>query len=277
MKIGERIKEARKNLKITQEQLAEKVGVSFQTVSSWEKGEYLPSMDKLEALAGALAVMPADLVSDKPLDGPQWQLKDRMFSEEHMYVFVRTFANASGCKNTISALPYARKMHEGQFRKGKGNIPYIIHPLNMACHALALGLNSDDQIATILLHDVCEDCTDENGNPIKPEDLPVNDNVKEAVRLLTKEKGYNEKEYYKGIAGNRLAVIVKILDRCNNISMMAAGFSKEKMAKYITETEEYIMPLLDIMKKDYEDTCYNAAFLIKYQMLSILENLKRML
>lgn len=277
MNIGERIKEARKNMKMTQEQLAELIGVSFQTISSWEKGDYLPAMDKLEILASSLAVTPTDLVSNKSLNGPEWQLKDRMFSEDHMYVFVRTFANSSGSRNTMSALPYAKKMHEGQYRKGKGNIPYIIHPLNMACHALALGLNEDDLIATILLHDVCEDCKDEEGNPVNPEDLPVNEKIQEAVSLLTKVKGYNEKEYYKAISQNRLAVIVKILDRCNNISMMAAGLSKEKMAKYITETEKYIMPLLDIMKKDYEDTCYNAAFLIKYQMLSTLENLKRLI
>lgn len=277
MNIGERIKEARKNMKMTQEQLAEKVGVSFQTVSSWEKGDYLPAMDKLEILAASLAVTPTDLVSEKPISGPEWQLKDRMFSEDNMYRFIRTFASAAGCKNTMNALPYAKKMHEGQFRKGEGNIPYIIHPLNMACHALALGLNEDELIAAILLHDVCEDCCDEDGNPIDPKKLPVSETVQEAVRLVTKQKSYIEKEYYKALSKNRISVIIKVLDRCNNISMMAAGFTKEKMAKYIKETEEFIMPLLDILKKDYADTCYNAAFLIKYQMLSILENLKRLL
>ncbi len=150
----------------------------------------------------------------------------------------------------------------------------------MTCHALALQLEEDDLLASILLHDVCEDCFDENGVKIQPESLPVGRVARETVRLLTKPEvlypGWEEK-YYGDISGSRLAVIVKVLDRCNNISMMAAGFSREKMAEYIVETEKYVLPLLDIMKKRYGSTCYNAAFLIKYQMLSDLENLKRIL
>ena len=46
--------------------------------------------------------------------------------------------------------------HEGQQRKS--GEPYIVHPLTMACNALALGIRDDKVVATILLHDVCEDC-----------------------------------------------------------------------------------------------------------------------
>lgn len=208
------------------------------------------------------------------------ELKDQMFSPEHMYAQVRAFAQSAGAQQTAAALPFAKERHEGQFRKGSGRIPYLYHPLLMACHALALGLREDELIAALLLHDVCEDCRDERGARIRPEDLPVNETVQKAVRLVTKpEQKYDgwEDDYYGGISANRLAVIVKVLDRCNNISMMATGFSRQKMAEYIVETERYIMPLLDIMKKRYGDTCYDAAFLIKYQMLSTMENLKRLL
>lgn len=220
------------------------------------------------------------LCSSKGTEDVDWKLHEQMFSVEHMYKFIRTFAQNSAAKQTAAALPYAREKHEGQFRKGKGRIPYIYHPLLMACHALALGLSEDSLIAAILLHDVCEDCRNENGERITPENLPVGEEVQEAVRLVTKPEKLNEgweQDYYGGIAQNRLAVIVKILDRCNNISMMAAGFSKKRMKEYIVETEKYILPLLDIMKKLCEDTCYNAAFLLKYQILSNIENLKRLL
>lgn len=282
MKIGTNILYYRKQKGLTQEQVAEEVEVSFQTVSAWEHDDYLPQLEKLERLAEVLDVTIADLCTTAHVNEVHWDLKDQMFSVDHMYKFVRTYAQSAGAKQTAAALPYAREKHEGQFRKGKGQIPYIYHPLVMSCHALALQLNEDDLIAALLLHDVCEDCRDENGERIKPEDLPVGPAAQEAVRLVTKPEKEDEYEgwlddYYNGISKNRLAVIVKVLDRCNNISMMAVGFSKKRMSEYIVETGKYIMPLVDIMKRRYEDTCYNAAFLIKYQMLSDIENLKRLL
>jgi len=280
MKIGGNIYYYRKRKGFTQEELAEKLGVTFQTVSAWERDDYLPQLDKLDRMAQCLDVTIADLCSSTPVEDAGWVLKDQMFSVEHMYRFVRTYAQSADARQTTAALPYAKERHEGQFRKGKGKVPYIYHPLVMTCHALALGFHEDDLTAALLLHDVCEDCRDEAGNRIKPENLPVGEKAQEAVRLVTKpDEEYDgwEKDYYSAIAQNRLAVIVKCLDRCNNISMMAVGFSRAKMREYIVETETYVLPLLEIMKKKYEDTCYNAAFLIKYQMLSDLENLKRLL
>ena len=42
MSIGSNISGLRKAKKLTQEKLAEKLGVTFQAVSSWERDEYLP-------------------------------------------------------------------------------------------------------------------------------------------------------------------------------------------------------------------------------------------
>lgn len=280
MELGKNIFYYRKQKGMSQEQLADAVNVSFQTVSAWKRDAYAPQVDKLVKVAEVLDVSLDDLCSNHPEEPVPWNMRDQMFSVDHMYRFIRTYAQSNGAVNTAAALPYAKKMHAGQYRKGNGKVPYIYHPLVVACHSLALGLNEDELIASCLLHDVCEDCKDEAGNRIKPEDLPVNEVVQETVKLVTKpEEKYPgwESEYYSSISKNRLAVIVKVLDRCNNISMMATGFSKNKMKEYILETEKYVMPLVDILKKQYEDTCYNAAFLIKYQMLSNMENLKRVI
>ena len=40
--IGKRIEAARKAKGMTQEKLGEKLGVTFQAVSSWEQGKYIP-------------------------------------------------------------------------------------------------------------------------------------------------------------------------------------------------------------------------------------------
>lgn len=204
----------------------------------------------------------------------KFELHDRMFSEENMYRFVENAAKTDGLTQTEQALPLVKQYHAGQKRAGKDKIPYISHPLMMACHALALDVGTDDILAAILFHDVCEDCD------VKLEELPVNDTVRKAVELLTfrceegESRAEAKKRYYAKIAENKLATIVKIIDRCNNVSTMATGFSKERMAKYICETEEYVLPLLTIMKHEYREW-YNAAYLLKYQMLSVLESLKR--
>lgn len=216
------------------------------------------------------------------LGASRWNLRGQVFTIDDLYGYVQSYAAQNGAAQTAAALPYAREHHEGQFRKGPIHIPYIYHPLLVACHALAMQLTDDDLIAALLLHDVCEDCRDEQGRRIAPEALPVGPAAREAVRLVTKpslEQEYDgwEDDYYRNIAENRLAILVKLLDRCNNVSMMASGFTHHKMAEYITETERYIVPFLDILQASKEESDRRAAFLLRYQLISDLENAKRLL
>lgn len=55
-----------------------------------------------------------------------------------------------------AALAYARRAHGEQVRKGT-RIPYIAHPMAVACLVLTHGGDEDQAIAG-LLHDVVEDC-----------------------------------------------------------------------------------------------------------------------
>lgn len=280
MNVSEQILFYRQKAQLSVEELARLLDERIENVLAWESGSFLPRLEQLDDIANALHVTAADLCTTSLAQQHGWEQHDRMFSEKNMYRNVENYARELGLVQTEKALPYALEKHEGQFRKGRDHVPYINHPLQMACHALALGLTEDDLIAAILLHDVCEDCRDEAGERISPEDLPVGEVVQEAVRLVTKPEnrkdGWSEQDYYLAISENRLAVLVKILDRCNNISMMATGFTKDRMASYIDETEEYVFPLLDKMKKEFPE-CYNAAFLVKYQILSILGSMKRLL
>lgn len=56
MKIGSKIKELRKQRGITQEQLADSIGVSFQAVSKWENNIALPDITLAPALASYFGV-----------------------------------------------------------------------------------------------------------------------------------------------------------------------------------------------------------------------------
>ena len=136
MSIGENIKSLRYAQDLTQEGLAEKLGVTFQAVSSWERDEYMPETANLKKLAEVFDVSVSAIVEDKK---GTFKTKDAIYNWEHMKTFVKTTASALGMHNAYRAVDYAVTAHEGQKRK-KSDIPYIYHPLNMACHALSMGI-----------------------------------------------------------------------------------------------------------------------------------------
>ena len=56
MNIGDRIAQYRRSQGLSQEELAEKLGISRQSVSKWERNESLPEADKLPLLARIFSV-----------------------------------------------------------------------------------------------------------------------------------------------------------------------------------------------------------------------------
>ena len=56
MTFGERIKEYRKNIGFTQSKLAERLGISEQSVSKWETGVTMPDITMLVPLSSVLGV-----------------------------------------------------------------------------------------------------------------------------------------------------------------------------------------------------------------------------
>ena len=209
-----------------------------------------------------------------------WELRERLFQEDNMYRRLEKMAEEQGLAETAKALPYIREKHAGQYRKAgwrsTERVPYIIHPLQMACHASALGIVHDRTLAVILLHDVCEDCG------VTPEELPFSEKVRMRVALLTKQpdpnktKLENTADYYAHLSTDAAASFVKILDRCNNVSTMARSFSREKLIEYIDETELFLLPLITKLRQEYPNYS-DAAFVLKYHILAVVESLKCML
>ena len=56
MEISEKILQLRKANSLTQEELAEKLNVSRQSVSKWESGQTIPELEKLIALSEVFQV-----------------------------------------------------------------------------------------------------------------------------------------------------------------------------------------------------------------------------
>ncbi len=270
MTLGNNIRRLREEKKMTQQMLADQLDVSFQAVSSWEREEYNPDLDKLIRMAEIFDVSLSNLVEEKK---PHFDTSKAIYDWEHMRTFVKTSAKSHGMTQTLKALDYAVMAHSEQNRKNS-QIPYIYHPLNLACHCLAMGIYNDEVVAAYLLHDVIEDC----GKTAK--ELPVSERVRELVVLMSHEKDDSRrdeimKEYFRKLSEDSDAALIKCLDRCNNMTTMSWGLSRERIYRTIKETEKYILPLLDVIKKvpEYND----AAWLLKYQMLSMLDIYKRLM
>jgi transcriptional regulator with XRE-family HTH domain len=60
-KVGKRIKRARKDLKLTQEELAEKVNMHYTTISRIETGDSNPPVQTINKIAKALKISLSEL------------------------------------------------------------------------------------------------------------------------------------------------------------------------------------------------------------------------
>lgn len=210
---------------------------------------------------------------------PFLTIRARFFDEDRMYQRLMRYAVEENHPETRKALAYMKERHQGQFRKtGKLRteaIPYINHPLLMACQAHALGVRDDALLASILLHDVVED------TGVTSQELPFPEEIRELVSLVSFDKNTSldrhtaKAEYYARIAQNPKACIIKIIDRCNNVSTMAGVFPREKLISYVEETEEFVIPLTEVLKDMPEYT--DMTFVIKYQIISLVEAVKCLL
>ena len=91
LKIGQFIAKNRKEKKLTQEQLAKKLGVTAKTISRWENGNYMPDISMLKPLSEELGITLNDLLSGEKVEKEYYQEK----SEENKNISV---------KQTISSL-----------------------------------------------------------------------------------------------------------------------------------------------------------------------------
>jgi GTP pyrophosphokinase len=196
-----------------------------------------------------------------------------MANVDKMYTYLRGFLTGAGMPEAIRALQYARKAHAGQIRRVDGN-PYIIHPLGMACYAVALGLRDENVISTILLHDVVEDCEKQ------VEYLPVNDIVKRAVKYMTittfdtdVSKIETKCRYFNELLDSPEALICKALDRYNNLTDMPGSFSTEGTAKNIVETEMLLLPILKKAKEKYPNLA-DILFVLRTNLATLCSAIK---
>lgn len=115
------------------------------------------------------------------------------------------------------ALAKAIELHNNQFRKGSDNVPYVVHPVEMAI-ILSRFTNDEDLIAAALLHDVLEDCDYTKEQLIEE----FNEAVYNFVAMLTEDKSIKDywerkKNGVEKVKGNRTALAMKAIDATVNM------------------------------------------------------------
>lgn len=110
MDFGTRVRNARKDMGMTQEDLAKALGITRPTVTMWESGKSKPRVDMLDRLAGLLGTTPAWLLSGD--DGSPSTLEDRL-----MAAFGRLSDDGK-----LRVCEYAEDLVDGgRYRPGQGN------------------------------------------------------------------------------------------------------------------------------------------------------------
>ena len=187
-------------------------------------------------------------------------------------VYLKGLAKGAGFMQTLKAINVASQLHQGQKRKLGED--YIEHPMRVAKELISLKLYDDKLLAAALLHDVLEDCNlsefDLN------EKYGIDKDIVEIVKILTKNSCQAPKDsavdttgvYYSKILNNHYATLVKISDRCHNVSTMVEAFTKNKIKSYIKETEDYVIPLCKLAVVKYPEYS-DEIFAMRYHIESV--------
>ena len=175
-----------------------------------------------------------------------------------------------------AALEYAWQQHAGTTRiNGQ---PFIVHPLFVAKYSIMIGANSEDQICTALLHDVCEDCD------IAPNALPFNPRVQRSVKHLTFHYDFDaedsastryfkkflvKRETYARLIEDPNALIIKTVDRFHNLTT-AEELSEKNIIKNIHETDRWLLPVVEqaLTHKEHQAN-YRQLYLMSVNLRSL--------
>ncbi|MDX7949343.1 LexA family protein [Aeromonas caviae] len=125
MNIGERIKLSRSRLKMTQQQLGDKIGANKASISQWENGVYTPDAKNLSALSKALSVSVFWLMDGK---GDPTGQNIEMASPDIHRIPVITYVQAGVWTET------------SEIRECDGNWVYITTDLELGERAFAIEL-----------------------------------------------------------------------------------------------------------------------------------------
>jgi guanosine-3',5'-bis(diphosphate) 3'-pyrophosphohydrolase len=147
------------------------------------------------------------------------------------------------------ATGFAASKHDGQFRKGEGNTPYIHHPVEVAAILAEVGAVADsDVLQAALLHDTIED-TDTSREEIETH---FGSRVCSIVLEVTDDKSLEKHErkaaqIAHGPHLSKEAQCLKLADKTSNIHDVAfrtpVDWAPERQLEYFAWAEKVVAGL----------------------------------
>lgn len=129
MEIGKKIKEARMKTGFTQEQVAEKIMVSRQTISNWENGKSLPDIISVLNMSDLYQIS-----LDELLKGDQ-KMREKMEKDASALKGNKRLLLTTGLLVVIVAVVYLVSVYMGgDFHEFcKAAIPWVLMGIGIAC------------------------------------------------------------------------------------------------------------------------------------------------
>lgn len=211
---------------------------------------------------------------------------EEKFLYNDSYLFIKGYACGRNLRNTLKALPLARTIHNGQYRKGETMIndvpyrlPYVLHVLKVTATLISASLPLSDAeldilLSCALLHDSLEDGKGffkHEGRELVT-DYGFPERVYSVVKLLSKHQCATELElnhYFNAIKKDKYALLVKMADRSHNVEDLYV-MPTDKLHKYVKETRDYIYPLSTYAKAHYPELS-NGVTILKSKIVSLTE------
>jgi len=176
--------------------------------------------------------------------------------------FIICFCKKNNLKLAEKAFRWSKILHAGQIRDDGSE--YITHPIKVFLMLISVGIVNDIILASALLHDVIEETA------ITKKDLEelFGKDVADVVTLLSKKKPISSHRYYFQIGKDIRAILIKSADRMCNIADIVDIYTKERMERYVRETEKYILKMLE--KSSLKKSKYNIAIAFFHDYIKVV-------
>ncbi|MBO5095880.1 MAG: helix-turn-helix transcriptional regulator [Bacilli bacterium] len=233
-KIGKFITKCRKEKKLTQEQLAEKLGVTSKSISRWENGKTMPDVSLFKPLCDELDIAINDLLSGEVVEKNMYQKK---FEENMFSVISNVNTKISYVRKTIIILVSIISL-------------IFLTIIIIGNHKVVLNYNANkmyvEERGKTLIFTTKDLCTIYSGNINQYSILDEDNNE---IIFLTSKCSYNE-------------IIKKSVDNGNSYRyypISVNGKNSQKIKIYYTDSK--ISNIKNVSKKQLEKYIINSVLI----------------
>lgn len=153
-------------------------------------------------------------------------------------IYLYGFFKGRNMPLAMKAVTRASEWHKGQTRNDGS--PYINHPITVGRLLVNQHIYDDVTLAAAILHDVIDDKR-ATYDEVKKE---FGEEVADLADVLA------DKDLDR-IAKDIRTILIKAADRTYNIGTMVGVFDVPKLKKYVSETEEKILPMMKQARRTY--------------------------